>query len=149
MNYYQIGATAPLASPLRMLGRAAVETYVATEGHKRWLLWGVRKGEKSGQTFVKDGAKEADVADAFGYMSMADTPYGDLSDIAYAAYWDTSLPVVKPVEEFGGTIDVTPDPVPTQALPVAQAREAPGGKKVALGLGLAVLGTLAVSRLKR
>lgn len=141
LNRLRIGADAP-SNPGRPLGVAAVQTYAAQPGHKPWYLWALRK---NGDIFTKEGDKESDVADAFGYFGMSSTPYGDLSDIVYGVYWDTtnrdpSNGSIGPTDEYAGTITIKPDPTPT---PTPQKSGGWGGWILGIigaGVGLVFLG---------
>lgn len=108
--------TTPMAlGTPKQQARRALEEYVSNPKHKRWFLFALRKmppGILRVDFVTKDGDDEKDVADPFGSLGLSDTPYGDLGDISYGAYWDTAQKTIKPAAEYGGQLEVIPDAAP-------------------------------------
>lgn len=133
------------AAPLdgRSLGQQAVEKFLSVTNHEPWLFWAIKS---DGTTVAKAGDKESDVADPFGYLGMVSTPYGDLSKVAYAAYWDVTKNPIKASDEYVGELTVTPTAnAPSQAKPAAEKKKS--GLWWLLG-GIAGLGAVIVAKKK-
>ena len=111
----RIGAESAATTPSpRELGRQAVEKFLAVTNHEPWLFWALKS---DGTTVAKAGDYEKDVADPFGYLGMASTPYGDLSKVAYAAYWDVTKNPITPGDEYIGELTVSAKPDAPKAPP--------------------------------
>lgn len=100
-------STALVSTKPKAMARAAVEKYVAGPDHKRWFLWALRASDST--PLVRESDNERDVADAFGSLGLSSSNYGDLSDVVYGAYWDTSKAPIRPAAEYGGKLEVKPD----------------------------------------
>lgn len=122
----------------RLLGIAALNTFLGVQNHKRWLLWGVKK-DGSYVSYASDD--ERDMNDAFGYVGMEGAPadntkYGDLSGMVYGAYWDTSNPKAVAKDEYLGELTVTATPpAPTPAAPTPKKSGGMGWILALLGIG--------------
>lgn len=128
----------------RSLGQQAVAKFLTVENHEPWLFWAIRS---DGSTVAKAGDKESDVADPFGYLGMESTPYGDLSKVSYAAYWDVTKNPIKASDEYAGDITITPTAEPKKE-PVAAAPTKKGHGLWWLLGGIAGLGAVIVAKKK-